>query len=118
MVEAGGLVPELPAEALAQGASEEDTVAVETDPTDQSALELRIYDAIIKQRTMALGLTMAGARTRDGLYTAWAYNATATAGLLRELLGRQDTDNSRALLERLQDDDATREENVGHRQVF
>lgn len=118
MVEADGSLPRLPAEAAALGIPEEDLVVVEADPTDKVALEQRMYEAIIKQRIMALGLTMAGARTRDGIYTAWAYNATATAGLLRELLGRQDTDNARALLERLRDEDVTREENTGNRQVL
>jgi hypothetical protein len=118
MVEADSSLPRLPAEAAVLGTPEEGLVVVEAGPTDEAALEQRMYDALIKQRTMALGLTMAGARTRDGLYTAWAYNATATAGLLRELLERQDTDNARALLERLRDEDVAREENTGNRQVF
>jgi hypothetical protein len=107
----------LPAEAVPDVLGEQLEV-VEAGESDQNTLEDKMFDMIVKQRTMALGLTMAGARTRDGLYTAWAYNATATAGLLVELLRRQDTDHSRELLSRFDSDEATKEHNSGTRMVF
>lgn len=56
------------------------------DQTESGVSDEQLYDTVKRMRVMALGLSMVGARTRDGLYSAWAYNATATAGIMMQLL--------------------------------
>jgi hypothetical protein len=96
MGETSSSVPGLPGEAATEILPEENLETVEAH-TNQADLERRMYDLIIKNRVMARGLIMAGANTRDGLYTAWSYNALASAGLFLELLRGQGTENSQQL---------------------
>jgi len=117
MGESRDLVPGSPVEAAGEALPEEDLETAE-DHVEQADLEQKIYDLVIKNRVMARGLIMAGAHTRDGLYTAWSYNALASAGLFVELLRRQGTENSQRLVSMLEDQEATKESNVGSRQVL
>lgn len=117
MGETSGSVPGLPVEAIGAALPEENLEVVEVH-TDQADLEQKMYELIIQNRVMARGLVMAGANTRDGLYTAWSYNALASAGLFLELLRRQGTENSQRLVAALEDRDATKESNAGARQVL
>lgn len=118
MEETSDTSQELPTETFSDELPDENMEVVTIGDNDQTALELRMYETILKQRTMALELSMMGARTRDGVFTAHSYIATATAGLLTEILRRQDTDNARALLGRLSDEAATKEHNAGTRQLL
>lgn len=118
MGEASGSVPELPVEAVTAAVLPEEDLETAVDHTDQTDLEQKMYGLIIQNRVMARGLIMAGARTRDGLYTAWSYNALASAGLFLELLRRQGTENAQRLVAMLEDQDAATESNVGARQVL
>src|SRR5581483_12419226 len=102
----------LPVEMDGAAPGEEPVELVEVDYGDRAALENRMFDAIKQQRAIALGLTMAGARTRDGIYTAWAYIATTTAGLLVEVLRSHNTEHARELLDTLANEAAATEHNV------
>jgi hypothetical protein len=99
------------------GLPEENLENVE-DHSDQTDIEQKMYELIIKNRVMARGLIMHGARTRDGLYTAWSYNALASAGLFQELLKRQGTENSQRLLGLLEEADTSPENRAGSRQLL
>ena len=100
-----------------------ETVSTELSDTEETAAgeasaesgvsDEQLFDTLKRMRVMALGLSMAGARTGDGLYAAWAYNATATAGIMRQLLQERDS----PLLARLDEEDAVDENRAGTREL-
>ncbi|MFI5275414.1 MAG: hypothetical protein ACHQT5_01160 [Candidatus Saccharimonadales bacterium] len=82
--------------------------AVESKVSDEQLLE-----TVKRMRVMALGLSMTSARTGDGLYAAWAYSATATAGIAVQLLQERNS----PLLEVLQEEDIAEENRSGTREI-
>lgn len=96
----------------------EENLETAIDPVDQAELEQHMFDLIVKDRAIAKAQMIRGADTRDGTYTAWAYNSFANAGIILTLLKMQDTDNARRLLGLLEEADATKEHRAGAKQLL